>query len=245
MSLLSIRHVTKRHGHGRIERLALSNVSLEIEPGEMVAVWGLRRSGRTTLVRIAAGMERPDDGTVLFDGHDLSRHRDKILGSEIGCAQFHFSSAEGESVLDQVANSLLAGRISITAARRRAKEALADVGAEECAEFSPRDLDAGETVRVSFARALVVEPRLLVIDEPANGVDLRDRDPILMLLRRIANRGVAVLMTTGDGAALSGVDRVFTLDHGELRGGTSQPPASVSPFRRPSSQASIKSERIG
>jgi putative ABC transport system ATP-binding protein len=245
MSLLSIRHVTKRHGHGRIERLALSDVSLEIEPGELVAVWGLRRSGRTTLVRIAAGMERPDDGTVLFSGQDLARCRDKILGSEIGCAQFHFSTVEGGSVLDQVANGLFAERISIQAARRRAKEALAGVGAEECAEFSSRDLDAGETVRVSLARALVVEPRLLVIDEPTNGVDLRDRDPILMLLRRIANRGVAVLMTTGDGAALSGVDRVFTLDHGELRGGTSQPPASVSPLRRPSSQAAVKSERMG
>jgi ABC-type ATPase involved in cell division len=245
VSLLSMRHVTKRHGHGRIERLALSGVSLEIEPGELVAVWGLRRSGRTTLIRIAAGMERPDDGIVLFAGHDMSRRRDKTLGSEIGCAQFHFSSAEGESVLDQVANGLLAERISIRAARRRAKEALADVGAEECAEFSSRDLDAGETVRVSLARALVLEPRLLVIDEPINGVDLRDRDPILMLLRRIANRGVAVLMTTGDGAALSGVDRVFTLDHGELHGGTSRPPASVTPFRRSSSQASVKSERMG
>jgi ABC-type ATPase involved in cell division len=245
VSLLSIRHVTKRHGHGRIERLALSGVSLEVEPGEMVAVWGLRRSGRTTLMRIAAGMERPDDGTVLFAGHDLSRRRDKTLGSEIGCAQFHFSSEEGESVLDQVANGLLAERIPIRAARRRAKEVLTDVGVEECAEFSPRDLDAGETVRVSLARALVLEPRLLLIDEPTNGVDLRDRDPILMLLRRIANRGIAVLMTTGDGAALSGVDRVFMLDHGELHGGTSQPPASVTPFRRPSSQASVKSERMG
>lgn len=245
MSLLSIRHVTKHHGYGRIDRLVLSDVSLEIEPGEIVAVWGLRRSGRTTLVRIAAGMEHPDSGTVLLAGRDLARHRDKTLGSEIGCAQFHLSSTEGSSVLDQVANGPLAEGSSILVARRRAKEALVDVGVEECAEFSPRDLDAGEIVRVSLARALVLEPRLLVVDEPTNGVDLRDRDPILMLLRRIANCGVAVLMTTGDGAALSGVDRVFTLDHGELHGGASQAPASVTPFRRHSPQASIKSERMG
>jgi ABC-type ATPase involved in cell division len=245
MSLLSIKHVTKRHGRGRIERLALRDVSLEIEPGEMVAVWGLRRSGRTTLVRIAAGMERPDEGTVFFAGQDLARRRDKILGSEIGCAQFHFSPGEGGSVLDQVADGLLSERISIRAARRRAKEALVGVGAEGCAGFSPRELDAGETVRVALARALVVAPRLLVVDEPTNGVDLLDRDPILKLLRSIANSGVAVLMTTGDGAALAGVDRVFTLDHGELRGGASQPPASVSPLRRASSRASAKSRRMG
>jgi putative ABC transport system ATP-binding protein len=243
--LLSIRHVTKRHGHGRIERLALSDVSLEVEPGEMVAVWGLRRSGRTTLVRVAAGMERPDEGSVFFAGEDLARCRDRVLGSEIGCAQFHFSPGEGGSVLDQVVGGLLAERISPPAARRRAKEALTNVGAESCAEFSPHELNAGETVRVALARALVASPRLLVIDEPTNGVDLPDRDPILMLLRRIANGGVAVLMTTRDGAALSGVDRVFTLDHGELRGGVSQPTASVSQLRRPASRASAGSRHMG
>lgn len=245
MSLLSIQHATKHHGRGRIERLALRGVSLEIEPGELVAVWGLRRSGRTTLVRIAAGMERPDEGTVLFAGRDLARYRDMVLGSEIGCAQFYFSPGESGSVLDQVADGLLAERLSVSTARRRAKETLADVGAEECAELSPRELDAGETVRVALARALVTGPKLLVVDEPTNGVELVERDPILKLLRRVANRGVAVLMTTGDGAALAGVDRVLTLDHGELRGGASQPPASVSPLRRPSSRASAKSGRVG
>jgi ABC-type multidrug transport system ATPase subunit len=241
VSLLSIRHATKRHGRGRIERMTLRNVSLEIEPGELVSVWGLRRSGRTTLVRIAAGMERPDEGTVLFAGQDLVRRRDKILGSEIGCAQFYCLPGEAGSVLDQVADGLLAERLAISVARRRAREALADVGAEQCAEFSPRELNTGEAVRVALARALIPGPKLLVVDEPTNGVDLVERDPILKLLRSIANRGVAVLMTTGDGAALAGVDRVFTLDHGELRGGTSQPPASVSPLRHHSARASARS----
>jgi hypothetical protein len=75
-------------------------------------------------------MERPDEGTVLFAGRDLARHRDMVLGSEIGCAQFHFSPGEPGSVLDQVADGLLAGRPSIPMARRRARETLADVGAE-------------------------------------------------------------------------------------------------------------------
>jgi ABC-type lipoprotein export system ATPase subunit len=245
VSLLSIRHATKRHGHGRIERLALNDVSLEIEVGEMVAVWGLRRSGRTTLMRVAAGMDRPDEGSVFFGGQDLARHRDRILGSEIGYAQLRFSLAEGGSVLDQVAGGLLAKRISLPVARGRAKEALADVGAELCAEFCPRDLNAGETVRVALARALVTSPRLLVVDEPTNGVDLPDRDPILTLLRRIADGGVSVLMTTGDGATLAGVDRVFMIDCGELRGGVSQPPASVSPIRRSPSRSSARFRRMG
>jgi ABC-type ATPase involved in cell division len=188
-------------------------------------------------------MECPDEGAVFFAGQDLAWRRDTLLGSEIGYAQFQFSLAAGKTVLDQVASGLLAGKISLPAARRRAKDALTDAGVESCAEFSPRDLDAGETVRVALARALVASPRLLVVDEPTNGVDLKERDAILALLRRIANGGTAVLMTTGDGAALSGVDRVFTIDHGELRGGASQAPASVSPLRRVSSQPSAGSAR--
>jgi ABC-type multidrug transport system ATPase subunit len=242
MSLLSIKHVTKRHGRGRIERLVLKDVSLDIETGELVAVWGLRRSGRTTLVRIATGMERPDEGTVLFAGQELARCRDKVLGREIGCVQLPLSPGESESVLDQVAEGWLA-RSSLSEARQRAREALAEVGAEGCAELNPRELDAGESVRVALARAMIGGPRLLVVDEPTNGVDLMDRDPILKLLRGIANRGVAVLMTTGDGAALAGVDRPFTLDHGELLGGASQPLASVSSLRR--SPRSAKSRRMG
>jgi ABC-type ATPase involved in cell division len=244
MSLLSILQVSKRHGRGRIERPVLRDVSLDIEAGELVAVWGPRRSGRTTLVRIATGMECPDEGKVLFAGQELARRRDEILGSEIGCAQLHLLLGEGGSVLDRVADGLLAKGMSLSAARGRAGEALAEFGVEECAEFSPRELDAGEVVRVALVRALIGGPKLLVVDEPTNGVDLMDRDPILRLLRGIANRGVAVLMTTGDGAALAGVDRPFTLDHGELRGGAAQPLASVSPLRHRSAHPA-KSRRTG
>ncbi len=245
MSLLSVKHVTKRDGRGRLERLVLKDVSLEIEAGELAAVWGLRRSGRTTLVRVAAGIERPDEGTVMFAGHDLARHRDALLGSEIGCTQLNLWPKHGESVLEHVADGLLAGKISRSEAALRAREALADVGAEEFAEFGLRELDASEVVRVALACALIGGPRLLVVDEPTNGVDLMQRDPVLRLLRSIANRGVAVLMTTGDGAALAGVDRAFTLDRGELLGGAEQPLASVSPLRRRASPAAVRSSRAG
>jgi ABC-type sulfate/molybdate transport systems ATPase subunit len=245
VSLLVLEGVSKHHRRGRIERLALDDVSLELEAGELVAVWGLRRSGRTTLLRVAAGMERPDRGTVRFGRRDLAQSRDKMLGSAIGYVQLHFSPGEGESVLDQVAGGLLAERISLVAARRRALQALADTGAESCAALCPRDLDVGEAVRVAVARALVVSPLMLVVDEPTNGVDVADRDPILRLLRRVANGGVAVLMSTGDGAALAGADRVFMIDHGQLRGGVADPQAPVIPLRRPVRPAAGESRRTG
>lgn len=245
MSLLVLEGVSEHHRRGRVERLVLDDVSLEMETGELVAVWGLRRSGRTTLLRVASGMERPERGTVRFDGRDLAQGRDRVLGSKIGYVQLHFSPGEGESVLDQVAGGLLAEPVSFAAARRRALQALVDAGAESCAALCPRDLDAGEAVRVAVARALVAAPRLLVVDEPTNGVDVADRDPILRLLRCIASGGVAVLMSTGDGAALAGADRVFTIDHGQVRGGVADPRAPVIPLRRSARPAAGESGRAG
>jgi ABC-type lipoprotein export system ATPase subunit len=245
VSLLSVEHVTKRRRQGRIERVVLRDVSMRVLPGELAVVWGLRRSGRSTLLRVAAGMERPDEGVVCFDGRDLVRSRDRVLGSDIGYAQLHFSPVEGASVLDQVGDGLLAGRISLASARRRAHEMLTFVEAESCAEFEPRDLDAGETVRVAVARALVASPKLLVIDDPTSAVDLRDRDPILAMLRSVANSGVAVLMSTGDGAALAGVDHALTIEGGELRSSVSAPAAPVIPLRRSSLPVSDESRHAG
>jgi energy-coupling factor transporter ATP-binding protein EcfA2 len=119
-------------------------------------------------------------------------------------------------VIEHVAAGLLAQRISPKQARRRGQELLLRVGAENCGQLRCHELDGAELVRVAIASALVTAPALLVIDEPTNGVDQLERDPLLLLLRSIANEGTAVLMSTGDSAALAGVDRAFTLDEGEL-----------------------------
>jgi ABC-type multidrug transport system ATPase subunit len=229
MSLLSIEHVTKRYQRGRLERVAVRDVSLEIEPGELVVIMGARFSGRSTLLRIAAGVEAPEEGSVSFEGDDLAQCRNSVLGRRIGYCQTNFSSQRG-MVIEHVAAGLLAQRISPKQARRRGQELLLRVGAEHCGQLRCHELNGAELVRVAVASALATAPSLLVIDEPTSGVDLLQRDPLLLLLRSIANEGTAVLMSTGDSAALSGVARAFTLDEGELR--VQSTPADVVPLRR-------------
>jgi putative ABC transport system ATP-binding protein len=245
LSLLVMDGVTQRHRHGRIERGVLDDVSLEVQAGELVAVWGPRRSGRSTLLRVAAGIELAHDGRVVFDGHDLARCRDRVLGRGIGYVKLNFSPLEGGSVLEQVGNGLFAERMSAGMVRRAAQEALVRVGAESCAELAPSDLDAGEVVRVAIARALVGSPKLLVADEPASGVDLQQRDSILRLLRVVANSGVAVLTATGDGAALAGVDHALSLDRGSLYASSSAEQAPVIQLRRSPPSASTGSGHAG
>jgi len=237
MSLLSIEHATKRYRRGRLERVAIKDVSLELEPGELVAVWGARRSGRSTLLRGAAGIELPEEGIVRFEGRDLARCRDAVLGRRIGYCQMCFSPAEGGLVVEHIAAPLLAQRASPTHARRRAQEMLVRVGAADCARLQCHELDGAEAARVAIASALVTSPALLVIDEPTNGVDLLERDPLLRLLRSIANEGTAVLMSTGEAQGLAGVDRALSIDNGELRGEPKPAHAEVVPLRRAESGA--------
>lgn len=237
MSLLSIEHATRRYRHGRLERVAIKDVTLEIEPGELVAVWGARRSGRSTLLRVAAGIELPEEGIVRFEGRDLARCRDGVLGRRIGYCQMCFLPAEGGPVVEHIAAGLLAQRTSPTHARRRAQEMLVRVGAAECARLQCHELDGAEAASVAIASALVTSPALLVIDEPTNGVDLLERDSLLTLLRSIASEGTAVLMSTGEAQGLSGVDRALLIDNGELRGDPRPRQADVVPLRRAESGA--------
>lgn len=213
ISLLELERVRKGYGHG--SQLVLDGVSLRLDPGEMVVIWGARQAGRSTLLRVAAGIEAPDAGAVRFDGSDLG---EGLLGSAIGYFRRDFLTDRGSTVLEQLISGPLARRVPRTTAEASAWRALERVDCARCANRSVRSLKTEEIVRIGIARLLTSEPRLLVLDEPALGVDPVLRDGILRLLRSLADDGVAVLATTDEGPGLLGADRVLVLEQGELDG---------------------------
>jgi ABC-type multidrug transport system ATPase subunit len=237
MSLVALKGVSKRYGEGARERVVLRDVSLELEGGQLAAVWGMRRSGRSTLLRIAAGIEAPDAGVACFEGRDLAHDGESVLGAGIGYVQKASRSAEGQTVLDEAMVSLLARGVSPGSARMRARAALERTGSEGCAALRLGELDGGEAIRVALARTLALRPRLLVIDEPVKGVDLLERDEILALLHSLAADGIGVLASVGESTGLSGADRTFALGDGELRAGPTPDLAPVVALRRSASQA--------
>jgi ABC-type cobalamin/Fe3+-siderophores transport system ATPase subunit len=225
MTLLELDGVGKVYRRGL--RVALDDVSFEIDIGEMVVVWGPRRSGRSTLLRIAAGIETPDVGVVRFDGHDLARCGTRMLGEEIGYCRPTFRRDRGQTVLEQLVAGSLARGLSQPVALANAWRALERAGVEACAECSVGELKAGEAVRVAIARALTAQPRLIVIDEPTLGVDLLERDGVLELLRALTEHGIAILASTGEGTGLVGAHRVLALEKGKLHGQLAPKLASV------------------
>jgi ABC-type multidrug transport system ATPase subunit len=239
VSLLALERVSKTYRRSRRELRALRDISLEVGAGELVGVWGGRFSGRTTLLRIAAGLEAPDSGRVLFDGIEVAEHPEGTLRRRIAYCHAGFAPAHAELVVEHVAVPLLAVGTRIDRACTRAQAMLDRVGAGACAELRPHELAQGELMRVVLARALLQRPQLLLIDEPASGVDLLERDDLLTTLRVIAkDERVAVLLTASETAGLAGVDRVLALSDGSLHGDAVPHAAEVVPLKRPRAEPS-------
>lgn len=220
MALLSLTGIAKRYTRGLRTLVALDGVSLDVEAGDFVAIWGSSRSGKTTLLRIAAGIERPDAGTVTFDGRDLAtlsrRRRARLLAEEIGCVWQSARITSGLTALDHVALPLLR-RHSHVEARRRAHALLERVGAQPCARARWRELTDSDRMRVALAHALIREPRLLLADEPTANLNMIERHQVLALLRSFADDlGAAVVMTAPDAPDLLHSHRLMSLDAGRL-----------------------------
>ncbi|HZV75427.1 MAG TPA: ATP-binding cassette domain-containing protein, partial [Conexibacter sp.] len=198
-----------------------------------------RFSGRTTLLRIAAGLEAPDEGRVLLGGVDVVDQPEGALRRRIAYCHTSFAPAHAELVVEHVAVPLLAVGTRIDRACTRAQAMLDRVGAGACAEMRPHELAQGELVRVVLARALLQHPQLLLIDEPTSGVGLLERDDLLTTLRVIAkDENIAVLMTASETPEIAGADRVLALSDGALRGDAVPHAAEVLPFRRPRAEPS-------
>jgi putative ABC transport system ATP-binding protein len=230
MSLLALEHVSKRAGRGRASRALLRDVSLDVEPSQFVSIWCLDSLERTTLARIAAGIERPDDGVVKLEGVELQHALAEQRRGRLRFVEPYSAAADGNTVLSYVKMPLLARGATPRHAAARAAASLARAGVSPLADLCVEDLDATELVRVAVAEALASEPRIIVLDDPTCQVDRLARGSIVSLLRSIADEGVAVLTTTSEAIGVAGVDRVLTLRGGKLRADVSAPVAEVIPL---------------
>lgn len=220
MTLLSLDGVTKRFARGYRELDALDDVTLDVERGDFVAIWGASRSGKTTLLRVAAGIESPDAGRVTFDGRDLAvlsrRTRARLLLTDIGCVWQTGRITRGLSVLDHVALPRFKDR-SHAQARVDAHAVLERVGVAQCGRARWHELTDGERTRVALAHALIREPRLLLADEPTANLNMIEREQVLGVLRSVAEEaGVAIIMTAPDAPNLLQSHRLMSLDRGRL-----------------------------
>jgi ABC-type methionine transport system ATPase subunit len=223
MTLLSLQSVTKRFPAGREEIAVLDRVSLRIEEGDFVGVQGERRSGKSILLRIAAGWEQPDEGKVEFAGVDLwtlsegGRAKLRRRGG-IGLVSGQWHPSGNKPAVRHVQEALGCDRVSLREAAEPAHRALERVGLAPCA-FTPSDrLSQGELLRLGLAQRLVHNPRLLLIDEPAvlpRPSETAEFNELLCSLGR--SPGLAVVIASEELAPIRIAQRMFSLHGGELR----------------------------
>jgi putative ABC transport system ATP-binding protein len=219
--MLRLEHISKRYSRPNGTRVALDDVSVELDRGQIMGIFGPSGSGKTTLLRIAAGLRKPDSGTVTYNGERLDQmsagERTRFRRREIACVWASQSWEERLSVIDHVALPLLVDRCGRRSAERRVREALLACEADQCIGMELRELSDGERKRVAIARALVTEPRLLLADGPASNLSLIEQEGIMVLLSVLARQArVAVLIADSNAETLLRTDPILYLRDGKL-----------------------------
>jgi sulfate transport system ATP-binding protein len=210
--MIAARNVTKRFG----DYVALDDVTLEVPDGSLTALLGPSGSGKSTLLRIIAGLELPDSGQVEIHGSDATEVPPQRR--EIGFVFQHYAAFKHMTVRDNVAFGLRIRKQPRARVRERVDELLGVVGLTGYADRYPNQLSGGQRQRMALARALAVEPRVLLLDEPFGALDAKVRAELREWLRRLHDEVhvTTILVTHDQEEAMSVADHIAVMDHGRI-----------------------------
>ena len=220
---LSLRDIKRTFVQGDRRLEVLKGITLDLKPGEIVALVGQSGSGKSTLLHIAGLLERPDEGDIVVDGKPAGtagdRERTVMRRQFLGFVyQYHHLLPEFSAIENVMLPQMLNGK-SRAEARRRAAELLAMVQLKERADHRPGRLSGGEQQRVAIARAVANAPRVLLADEPTGNLDSSTADAVFrQLLGLVRETGMAALVATHNPELASRMDRTVTLKDGVLSG---------------------------
>ncbi len=210
--MISARNVTKRFG----EFVALDDVSVDVPSGALMALLGPSGSGKSTLLRVIAGLEKPDAGEVFISGREATQLRPQQRG--VGFVFQHYAPFKHMTVADNVAFGLTVRRRPKEEIRRRVHELLELVQLEGLGKRYPAQLSGGQRQRMALARALAVEPEVLLLDEPFGALDARVRQELRDWLRRLHDEVhvTTVFVTHDQEEAMQIADHIVLVNHGRV-----------------------------
>jgi len=221
MALVELRDVTKKYHKGGETITPLDNVSLSIEEGDFVSLMGASGTGKSTLLNLVASIDRPDSGTIIVDGTDITKlSRTGLAKWRASSLGYIFQTHNLIPVLTAFENvelPLLLLPMSRAEWQKRVEIALQAVDLSDRADHYPRQLSGGQEQRIGVARAIVANPKVVVADEPTGNLDSDTTLQILRLLRRLNDElGATLLMVTHDAEAAGIAGRQLRLEHGKL-----------------------------
>jgi sulfate transport system ATP-binding protein len=210
--VIEVRGIIKRFG----DFTALDGVSVDVPTGSLTALLGPSGSGKSTLLRVIAGLERPDVGEVLLDGEDVTRRQPQARG--VGFVFQHYAAFKHMTVWDNVAFGLTIRRRPRSEIKQRVSELLDLVQLSGLAKRYPAQLSGGQRQRMGLARALAVDPKVLLLDEPFGALDARVRKELRLWLRRLHDEThtTTVIVTHDQEEAMEVADRVVVMNAGVI-----------------------------
>ena len=215
-ALIQLTDVVRSYGSPPVT--ALAGVSLTVEKGEFVAIVGASGSGKSTLLNLIGTLDRPTSGSITLDGVDTVALSDAELSAlrsrRIGFVFQQFHLREGVTAVENVADGLLYTGTPRAERRRRAHQALEQVGLAHRLTHLPHQLSGGERQRVAIARAVINDPPLLLADEPTGNLDSRSGESVVALLQSLHARGTSIVVITHDVALATRLPRRVSISDG-------------------------------
>lgn len=221
--ILETVEVEKAYQMGKVKVSALRGVSLQIEEGEFVAIFGPSGSGKSTMLHVLGGLDRPDKGSVLVDGTDLSTLNDAKLADirlhKIGFVFQFFNLLPKLTALRNVELPLTLADVSEDESLGKAKEMLELVGLKDRMDHRPTEMSGGEQQRVAIARALINNPKIVLADEPTGNLDTTTGWDIVNLMKRLNEKtNQTFVVVTHDQSVAETADRMIQLKDGKIQG---------------------------
>jgi putative ABC transport system ATP-binding protein len=213
--------VTKHYSRGRETVRALDGIDLTIEDGDQLVIQGPTGGGKSTLLQMLGGLDRPTEGTVELDGLDLGKiseaHLTRVRAETVGFVFQSFNLIPTLSAQENVETALVPLGVQPAERRERAAAALESLGLGERLAHLPAELSGGQQQRVAIARALVKEPKVLLADEPTGNLDEDTRDDIMALLDKLwRDRGLTFIIVTHDSSIAKRAPRLATIRKGKV-----------------------------
>ena len=218
--ILETRQLEKSYLAGTVSVHALRGVTLSVQSGEFLSIMGPSGCGKSTLLHLMGGVDTPSRGSVLLEQRDIGtlsdRERSLVRRRRLGFIFQRMNLLPSLTAWENVALPLRIDSISRAEARRRALETLARVHLAERSEHLPQEMSGGEQQRVAVARALVVQPAVILADEPTGALDSKNGRDVVALLRTCVEQGQTVIMVTHDVAVARQTDRLLVMQDGVL-----------------------------
>ncbi|MDW8809426.1 ABC transporter ATP-binding protein [Streptomyces scabiei] len=213
--------VTKRYARGKDTVTALDGVDLTVPDGDRLVIQGPTGGGKSTLLQMLGGLDRPSEGSVELDGTDMARLSEakltRVRGENIGFVFQSFNLIPTLTAQENVETALVPLGVGAKERRQRAAEALESVGLGERLGHLPAELSGGQQQRVAIARALVKRPKVLLADEPTGNLDESTRDEIMEVLETLwKEHGLTFIMVTHDSVLARKAPRVATIRKGRI-----------------------------